>query len=374
MSDQTIVQEPEEQKPVETREEIRARTRAQVAKEMFGKEYYGEVEETKPVEQPKPDDTKEGEEAPVEEPTEGEEIEAPEEGEIAPEEGKDETPIDRLSELVQHYEPDIDLEYVNTLKVPVTVDGTQTEATIGDLVKSYQLGQAAEHRLELAKDYQAKQGEAWAAKQAELDRQIVQLGALLQHEDEKLAADMQAVDPRLRVEDPAEWSAKQTEFGQRQARLAAIKADALAKYNASVETRNAEQKRIIDAYRDSQRPVLLQLIPEWRDEERSAPERAETAFYLTNTYGYQPKEIEDAVDARYFAIARKAMLYDKSRGQVDTARKRVAKVPKVMKPSPPKAQEQLATERLAALRAKMQKTASQDDATRYLMAKRGLLK
>jgi hypothetical protein len=66
------------------------------------------------------------------------------------------------------------------------------------------------------------------------------------------------------------------------------------------------------------------------------------------------------------------MLYDESRGQVDTARKRVASVPKIMKPGAPKPREQLAAEKLQGLKAKLEKSGSLDDALAYRMAKRGV--
>src|SRR4249920_1688625 len=143
------------------------RSRAEIARELFGKDFHGEVAPaSKPeeAEEPKPVDT-EGGEVPPEQP----EGEQPEEGvsETAPEEDTGETPIETVSELVEHLGTSQD--WLNTLKVPVTVDGTPTDATIGDLIKSYQIATAAEHRLEDAKAVAKKESEVWAAKHSQID-------------------------------------------------------------------------------------------------------------------------------------------------------------------------------------------------------------
>jgi hypothetical protein len=347
------------------------RSRAEIARELFGSEYKGEVPapEPKPVEteEPKPVDTEAGEEPPIEEPTEGEE---PEEGEeTAPEEDKGETPIAALSELVEHYE--LDPDWALTLKVPVNVDGTPTEATIGDLIKSYQLTEAATNRLEAAKTIAQKESEAWAAKQQELETQFQVLAELIKHEEANLERDVKSIDPKLRDEDPAEWAARIQEFNARRGQIAQIKTATVDRYKAVAETRARESQALKDQFMVDQHKVLLEKIPEWKDQQKADVEKAEIADYLLHT-GFAPQELSDLIDHRQVMIARKAMLYDKSRGQVDTAKKRVAKVPKIMKPSAPKPAEQLASERIQALKRRLDKTGSEQDALAYRLAKRGV--
>ena len=316
------------------------------------------------TEEPSPVNTEAGEPAPVEEPAEGEQ---PEAEEPAPE-TTDETPIGTLSELAEHFE--LDPVYVKTLKVPVTVDGTPTEATIDDLVKSYQITSAAENRLEDAKNVAKMQSEAWVAKHQQIDTQFHVLADMLKQEEAKLERDVKAVDPRLRDDDPAEWAARVQEFNQRRAEIAQSKANAEQNYHAFLQHTQQQNEAVKLQYQDSEKAVLRQKLPELADPEKGPVLAARIGQYLMN-YGYAPKEIEDAVDHRHFVIAHKAMLYDESRGQVETAKKRVATVPKIMKPGAPKAREQIASERLASLKAQMEKTGSEKDAYAYRMAKRG---
>lgn len=346
------------------------RSRAQIARELFGSEYKGEVPtpEPAPVEEPeeaKPLDTEGGEEAPPEEPTEGEQ---PEEGETAPED-TGETPIGTLSELAEHFE--LDLPYVQSLKVQVNVDGTPTEATIGDLIKSYQITEAAEHRLEAAKSIAQKESEAWAAKQRELETQFQVAAELISKQEQNLERDIKAIDPKLRDEDPAEWAARIQEFNARRAEIAQAKYETVNKYQVVAETRARESAAITDRFKAEQAQVLLEKLPEWQDAKVADTEKAEIADYLFRQ-GYVPQELDGLIDHRQVLIARKAMLYDKSRGQVDTAKKRVAKVPRIMKSGAPKPAEQRAIEKVNALKSKLTKTGSMEDALAYRMAKRGV--
>src|SRR5262245_37005995 len=89
------------------------KSRAQIAKELFGNEYKGPVEETaSKTEEAKPVDTEADEEAPIEEEP-AESGETAEGSETAPAEEEGETPITTFSELVDHY--GLDPEWAKTL-------------------------------------------------------------------------------------------------------------------------------------------------------------------------------------------------------------------------------------------------------------------
>jgi hypothetical protein len=183
--------------------------------------------------------------------------------------------------------------------------------------------------------------------------------------------DERAVDPKLRDEDPAEWSARQTEFNQRRAIIAKMKRDTVEGYRASLEAQATEAQAIRDQFKAEQNSALLEKLPEWRDTQRADAEKEKLASYALRS-GFTSQDLDNLLDHRQVIILRKAMLYDESRGQVDTAKKRVVTVPKIMKPGAPKPREQLASEKLEALKAKMQKTGSLDDALAYRLAKRGV--
>lgn len=369
MSDQTQVQ-TETAPPPETE---RAKL-SRVAKEVFGRDFHEAeqpVEET--VKRPEPDDAKKGEEVSEPEGEQQPEVAEPEEGATtAAEEDTGETPIATVSELLEHLK-DADPKWFNALKMSFAVDGTPTEATIGDLVESYQIAEAARNRLEDAKRIAQKESEAWASKQAEFDRQLASLGELVKYEEAKLESDVKAIPPNLRDEDPAEWAARIAEFGQRRNHIEKLKADGVAKWQANMEARKAEAKALIDRFEGEQKKVLLQKIPEWQDDTKADEEKGRIKQYLLNI-GFAPEEL-DIKDHRMVLVARDAMRYGMSRAQADAAKKRVATVPKVMKPGAPKAKEQLASERLAALKDRVKTNSganSESAALAYILAKRGI--
>jgi len=140
-----------------TTEAANERPLSLLASELYGPAFHGEVkkpEETKTEELP-PEPTAEGD-PPAEEPE------------------KEESPISSFSELIEHYE--LDPDWATTLRVPVKIDGQTSEATMADLVASYQIKEAATHRLEEAKakakqiveDAAAKATNRSADRQAEL--------------------------------------------------------------------------------------------------------------------------------------------------------------------------------------------------------------
>jgi hypothetical protein len=277
-----------------------------------------------------------------------------------------------VSELLEHLGKDdpVDPEWFNTLKVPVHVDGTPTEATIGDLIKSYQMTEAATNRLEDAKKYAQANTEAWAAKQQELDSQFQVLAELIQAEEQTLERDVKAIDPALRDNDPAEWAARITEFQHRRGHIEQTKVAAVAKYKANADARAKEFDTWKAKTQQEQNDILLQKLPEWREPGKAETEKVQIADYLIRQ-GFTQGDLSNLIDHRQVLMARKAMLYDQSRGQVDTAKKRVAKVPRIMRPGAPKPTEQLASEKLHALKSRLEKSGSIEDAVAYRLAKRG---
>jgi hypothetical protein len=345
---------------------------------MFGDQYKGDVA---PTPTPAPETSEapapKGEPEPTEEEIiEGEPDETGEEPETetAPAD-TGEMPIATVSELVEHLEENLGGElppnWFDTLKMSFNVDGMPTEATIKELVDSYQLRGAAEHRFETAKAIAQKESETWAAKQQQLDGQFNVLAELIQAQEASLERDVRAIDPSLRETDPAEWGARQLEFGQRHAQITQAKANAIARYNANAEAQKTDADTRRARIEAEQNEVLLQKLPEWREPQKAQQEKVQIADYLMRQ-GFTPTDLSNLLDHRQVLMARKAMLYDQTRGQADAAKKRVAVVPKVMKPGAPKAQEQIASDRINALKAKMEKSGSFDDALAYRLAtKRG---
>jgi hypothetical protein len=331
-----------------TTEAAEKRPLSLLAREMFGREYMGdEAAEPAKVEPPV-------------EPKESVEVEEPEEVEAEESAEPEEVPISSVSELIEHMEADP--EWFNSLKVPVKVDGKPAEATLTDLVASYQIQEAAKHRLEEAK---AKSQEAHQqiAKQQEAIKAELGAAAGLVHLAEQLfQQDLgQANLAKLREEDPDKYLIEKDRLTERRNALEQVKQALKQNVEKAFQPKGPDPEEFASA-----RDALIKEVPALAEEgERNRLAKALLAR------GYTEEEIAGTTDYRLFRDAYKAMLYDETQAKTDAAKKKVAKVPKVLKPGAPKPQEQISKERIDRQRDQLRKSGSLDDAFALLRAKRG---
>ena len=293
-----------------------------LAREMFGNDFHGEVTELKPMEKPaepeEPAEVETGEEA---EPQEAAEESETEEGEV----------ISTFSELVesQGWDP----EWANSLEIPVKVDGETSKAKIADLVKSYQMTQAAEKRLEESKEKAKSQYQALANKQQELDATIKVAASILQKQLEKVAQEESGLDWKtLEAQDPGEAALKRQKFAERKAAVRSEVAELAKAYQqnqlkAQQEDQEKQAQRLID-----EREALLAKLPEWKDEDTAAAEQKSLTEYLTSQELSEDAIHQTAFDHKLLIMARKAMLYDQIKQKAEPAKKKLVKVPKTLKP------------------------------------------
>lgn len=325
-----------------------------IAAARYGSRFVGEVPEAQ------------ADEPATEEPVEvGEPLEAES---AEPEAEATEEVIQSLSELTEAQE--WDPEWVNTLRVPVKVDGADTDASIEDLVRSYQTQEAANARLEQSKAAKEEARQLREAVATKAQENVAVFGKLIQAAEQKLAGDAQSADMEsLRQNDPAEWAAKTQEFQQRAADLQGLRAQALAEYQKAVaETQQQTQVQHQERLRVEQ-AALLEALPTWSDPEVAQAEQQALVSHLT-ARGFAEEDVLGASDHRLILLALDAMKYRESQKATDAARKKVARVPKVLKPGAPKSPDQRSSEKLEALRRKARKSGSRADALALFRAKR----
>lgn len=331
-----------------------------LASEMFGSAFHGEV----PKDEPAPKEPAAEGDAPAAEP----EQKAADAADEAPEDEIEAETISSLQELIEAnaWDP----EWVNTLRVPVKIDGKAGEATFKDLVDGYQMRAAAEHRLEEAKAKTKTINEELAAKSEAAQQQVVIAAELVKTIEARLNDEAAAVNwKQLRDSDPAEYAAKKAEIKERRDEIEQMKARAIDTWQKS---REAQAKELAENQKQrlvAEHAALLERIPEWRDSEKAKAEKTKLAEYLTGQ-GFSRDEIMGASDHRLLILARKAMRLDENESKTDVARKKLAKVPKVMKPGAPKPSEQQAKEAADKLTKRLRQTGSLDDAFAVLQARR----
>ncbi len=249
----------------------------------------------------------------------------------ADQEGDGDT-IQSLSDLIasQEWDP----EWVDALEVDVKVDGKPAKATMSDLVRSYQIGQAAEHRLEEAKSKAKSIIEDAAEKSKGLEGQYAVVAKLIEGAEALIDQDVKAIDwNKLREDDPAEYAAKKQEVADRREAVNKLKQEAGSSWQQSAETTSAERQEQMRQFVEAERAKLLDKRPEWRDESKAKAEKAQLADYLLKE-GFTQQDIANAADHRLILLGLKAMLYDQGQAKVSTAKKKVVKAPKTMKPGP----------------------------------------
>lgn len=269
---------------------------------------------------------------------ESETIEAPETEEVedSSEEESEETSEESasLSELVEYLAENKDI--YDDVKIPTKVNGKEGVATLSELVRAYQIGQSNDQKADsLASERQAFEAQKQDAL-SQTNQQLEQAKGLSQMLEQKFLEEFNQINwQELRETDPAEFSAKRQDFTERHGQL----------QQARQHITTTQQSQMRDAYREhlaKESKRLPELVPEWADETTAKQEKVELRNYLLSM-NIPAEQIDGKVDANgnivapglsdahAIAIARKAMLYDRSQQNVSVTKKKVKKLPKVLK-------------------------------------------
>jgi len=351
---------------------------AAVAQEMFGDKFVGEVPAEKPAEKTVTEEPAEEAAPESVEPAEiEEEAPAPVEAEApeadAPEIEEEETPsgevdISTLSELVEHYE--LDHDWAKGLKVPVKINGSESSASIDDLVASYQIGEAADARLDDAKTKAQVIMDTATGQLQNVNNQAKIVASLIDRAEAVVDQDATDIDwKRLRQDDPAEYSAKKADIEERRKTIDNLKADALGEYQKVIDEQNETMAGQRADMARAEQTRLLEELPQWADPKTAKAEKGKITQYLRDQ-GFSADEIGRAVDHRIILLARDAMLYNSGKKKAGLVKKKIAKIPKIMKPGSPKPEDQRKTENIDRLKAKARKSGSMADGLALLKAKR----
>lgn len=258
-------------------------------------------------------------------------------------------------------------DHYGDIKVPIKVNGEESEVALSEVIANHQIGQASEERLNTLK---AEKAEFESQKQQQLEafnNQLSQATGLVTALEQHLTKDIDSVNwEELRETDPAEYSARRQDLLERQQQIneakTGIQKEQQQKLNENYQTRLQQE-----------RAALMESLPAWADEAVAKQEAADLREYLF-AHNISSKEIDGQFDEqgnvvvpaltdhRLILMARKAMLYDKGQAKVDVAKKKVMKVPKVAKPGSKQAQPDEDVEKTKKMRSRLKKSGSLDDA------------
>lgn len=237
-----------------------------------------------------------------------------------PDEEVEEISVSSLNDLAEAL--GVDVADLYKVPIPINTPDGRKEISLGEWKDSVQAAESLKsERAKLAEMTQQRQQELQRFSN-EVNTGLQQVGALIQMAESELVRDYQAINwQELRQYDPAEFSAKQTEFAQRQGQIQQAKQAALMNAQAAQQ----KQFEMLEAALPEQAKKMLELVPEWADDNTAQVEKPKVADFLIAS-GFAPEEIRTSLyDARAMALAYKAWKYDQLK-QSKPAKKKVLKI------------------------------------------------
>jgi len=243
----------------------------------------------------------------------------------------EEVELQTIEQLAEHFE--FDPEVMNNLTIKQKVLGKEIDVNLGEALTTHRKVKAADTYLSEAKE-KAKGIVEQANNESEyLSSAVITVGTMIKGLEEDLDARIDNADMQaLRKADPAEYSAKVEEFRQERQKIDTKRQqaqEALQQFT-QMSAQQEEQARL--ARLPQEQEILLARVPEWADDEKATAERGEVVGYL-QAEGFTNEMIEYlSFDGAALATVVKAMRYDKAKGKSDAIKKKVVKIPKVLKP------------------------------------------
>lgn len=267
-----------------------------------------------------------------------------------------------LDDLAEALESDPE-ELSKTLKVRTKIEGEEGEATLSDLLKSYQLEGALNKRLE-SQSKERKEFEAFRMQQQQaLQTKMQEADDMVSAVEQMLLSDYQSIDwTELKENDPTEYLMQQQRLQETYGAMQRAKAQMQAKREESAKQQQEEFQHKWGAFLREQRDALYDKLPNWRDEGKRTAELGKVRGYL-NTIGASDQEIDQMVDHRLWVMAVKAMKYDEMQTKANPKAKQLKTKPKFVPPGIRQNREQTSAKRKQALFEKAKQTQSTEDWT-----------
>lgn len=236
-----------------------------------------------------------------------------------------------LNDLAEALETDLDT-VTRQIKVRTKLDGEEGEATLADVLKSYQLEGTLNKRFEAA----AKERQEFEADRAKtmqtLQEKTQEAENLVSAMEQLVVSDYQSVDwADLKENDPTEFLMQQQRLQQKFADVQSAKNKIEANKKQDTEKQQQEYRANLEQYAKAERARLEEKIPEWRDASKMQEGLSQVSQYL-KSQGATDQEIGTIVDHRVYVMARKAMMYDQMQSKADPKVKQMKTKPKFVPP------------------------------------------
>ncbi len=303
--------------------------------------------------------------AEVEEAIEVEETEAASEDEFEAEDALELSEADEDYEDDEEYDVDVsEIEEVEdeTEYYTVKIDGEEKNVTADELVKSYQLEQAAQKRMQEAAEIR-KNSEVEVAALAQQREQYAQALQSLEAQLSSAEEKPQEYWDNLYSEDPMEYMRQREAYRDRKEATEKVKAEQVRVQ----EERQQEFVQQHQAHLAKEQEKLLEALPDWKDPDVAVKEKQAIISYAQRNLGFSEAELAATSDSRAVLALRKAYLYDELMAKKPAAQKKVKKAPKVTKSGKPTTKAQANANRKKQALERLNKSGSKDDAVAVLL-------
>ena len=239
--------------------------------------------------------------------------EEPEVSEDLEEDVEDDEEFDDEDEELDEEQTDVEEEAPQLQTFTVKVDGQEVEVTQEELINGYSRQQDYTRKTQEL----SQQRKTIEEQQAELAQRDAIYSQLLPKMEAQLNATL-GEEPdwnTLYEDDPVGYVRQKQLWDEQKEKLTAVQAEQQRLQQESY----VEQQKLIQQQVEEGQQKLLELIPEWQNEEVASKEKAEIAKHAINVLGYTQEEVNSVYDWRALLGLRKAWLNDKI---VETVKKK----------------------------------------------------
>jgi len=239
----------------------------------------------------------------VEEEVLEEELEEPE---ALEEDVEDDEEFDDEDEELDEEQTDVEEEALQPQTFTVKVDGQEVEVTQEELINGYSRQQDYTRKTQEL----SQQRKTIEQQQAELAQRDAIYSQLLPKMEAQLKGEL-ANEPdwnALYEDDPVGYVREKQLWDEKKEKLSAVSAEQQRLQQEAL----VKQQQQIAQFVEYGNQKLLEIIPEWQNQEVATKEKLAISEYAVNTLGYTPEEIQQVYDYRALLGLRNAWLNSKT--------------------------------------------------------------
>jgi len=229
-----------------------------------------------------------------------EELESPEDFE------EDDEEFDDEDEELDEEQTDVEEEALQPQTFTVKVDGQEVEVTQDELINGYSRQQDYTRKTQEL----SQQRKTIEQQQAELAQRDAIYSQLLPKMEAQLKGEL-ANEPdwnTLYEDDPVGYVREKQLWDEKKEKLSAVSAEQQRLQQEALVKQQQQLRQFVE-YGNQK---LLEIIPEWQNQEVALKEKAAISEYAVNTLGYTPEEIQQVYDYRALLGLRNAWLNSKT--------------------------------------------------------------